>query len=790
MRIKVFTTFKRMQDSLKASFPNSVIILFAIIICTGTFVHAASSPSQPSQLTVGSDPIAGTPATPTLGGANLVGYWKFDEGTGPFAVDSSGHGNTGTLANGPTWAAGMSGNALRFDGIDDNVTVFDSNVLDLSNSFTISAWVNPSSTATDFRAVLAKNYKYYLYASGAGFCGDGNPLGGFYEGRDLVACEAWPLPVNAWSHLSVTYDGSTLTFYRNGLVGATAAVSGALSASTGTLQIGASEYGEYFQGLIDEVRVYNKRLSNAEIQSIYQQGAVNLPFDYVVTNSGNQSTYAGSSVTNTIVTALSSGLSQPVSFNVSGLPAGASGSLSFTSCTLNCSTVLNISTGSSTPPGSYLITVTADGGGVKRTTVFTLSIALAGTTAGTVLAATQPTTSGSVNPGTGKIYYVATNGDDAYSCTQAQSQSTPKRTLNAAFSCMASGDTLQVKGGTYSAPTRMPPSGTSWSNATRIRRYGSDIVTLTFGTDPLLLDNKSFQIWDGFQFQGGGGFVTDKLVFFWNGSHHNRFINNHFSQARMGVVDGFSQPSGGFNEIINNTFTTGNYNPANLLAPAIYLQSPNNLIERNDISQQKGYCIQLYTGVGHLRTDNTVVRYNWCHESTADGSKSGGSGLNVTSGNNIQVYGNIFSNNASTPDGGGGVIGMSDTTNAKIYNNTLYNNQSIGITVGGSANSSVIQNNILWQNCRATVVCDWPNPEIHNVGRNTIMSNNLCTKIATGCSIVSNPLFVNPTENNFRLQSGSPARGNGINLVSEGITLDFDGLDLSKSGTFSIGAFE
>src|SRR4030095_10266109 len=74
----------------------------------------------------------------------LVAYWKFDEGSGTTVSDSSGNGNTGTLVNGPLWTAGRVGNALFFDGIDDNITV--PGFLDLSSSFTLSAWVNPVST--------------------------------------------------------------------------------------------------------------------------------------------------------------------------------------------------------------------------------------------------------------------------------------------------------------------------------------------------------------------------------------------------------------------------------------------------------------------------------------------------------------------------------------------------------------------------------------------------------------------------------------------------------------------
>src|SRR5262249_29003667 len=152
-----------------------------------------------------------------------------------------------------------------------NVTVADSNSLHLSSSFTLSAWVNPASTFTDFRSILVKNYNYYLYASVAGWCGDGSPLGGFDVGSARNVCQPSPLPVNTWTHLAATYNGSTLTFYRDGVVVATSSASGNVSTTTGTLQIGGSQFGEYFKGLIDEVRIYNRALNATEIQTAYQQ---------------------------------------------------------------------------------------------------------------------------------------------------------------------------------------------------------------------------------------------------------------------------------------------------------------------------------------------------------------------------------------------------------------------------------------------------------------------------------------------------------------------------------------
>jgi hypothetical protein len=79
--------------------------------------------------------------------------------------------------------------------------------------------------------------------------------------------------LNAWSHLASTYDGATLRLYLNGVLVSSQATAGTLSASSGVLRIGGNGvWPEWFAGLIDEVRVYNRALSAGEIQTDMNSG--------------------------------------------------------------------------------------------------------------------------------------------------------------------------------------------------------------------------------------------------------------------------------------------------------------------------------------------------------------------------------------------------------------------------------------------------------------------------------------------------------------------------------------
>ncbi len=122
---------------------------------------------------------------------------------------------------------------------------------------TLEAWVNPSTVSSAWRDVIYKgNDNYYLEGTSDN---GGKPAGGgTFGGASANVFGSAALTANAWSYVALTYDGATLRLYVNGTLAGTQAKTGAIATSTNPLQIGGdSLYGQFFQGLIDEVRIYN-----------------------------------------------------------------------------------------------------------------------------------------------------------------------------------------------------------------------------------------------------------------------------------------------------------------------------------------------------------------------------------------------------------------------------------------------------------------------------------------------------------------------------------------------------
>ena len=211
-----------------------------------------------------------------------VGWWRFDEGSGIQVIDSSGMGNTGTLSLGTlgnttpanAWVAGVSGGALSFDGVDDFVNVPHSTSLNITSAITLEAWVRITSTGplNVDSFPIDKFGAYWLWQG----WGDAMNFEVWVAGarrRILLGQMTGP---TGWTHLVGTYDISdrTLRGYVNGVAVTPVVLSGLASFSIDTssnpVRIHRSIGGR--AGLIDEVRIYNRALSAAEVMANFNAG--------------------------------------------------------------------------------------------------------------------------------------------------------------------------------------------------------------------------------------------------------------------------------------------------------------------------------------------------------------------------------------------------------------------------------------------------------------------------------------------------------------------------------------
>jgi len=232
----------------------------------------------------------------------LVGYWKFDEGFGNTAADSSGNGNNGTLENGPAWVNGEYGKALSFDGVDDYVYVIGNTDLNpYASNWTISAWVN-----------IAK-LSYGMYGGGFPECygfviackrqeEHGSSLTLLVQGGTSATSQAkfafvWDdfnraggaestlMNVTGWHYVVGVRRGGQLFVYVDGAEFGPNNFGPPENQITPTTEVSSSTpihfahhgaWATYHNGTIDEVRIYNRALSKQEIEDLHDIAVVGL----------------------------------------------------------------------------------------------------------------------------------------------------------------------------------------------------------------------------------------------------------------------------------------------------------------------------------------------------------------------------------------------------------------------------------------------------------------------------------------------------------------------------------
>lgn len=210
---------------------------------------------------------------------DLVGHWKFDQIVGSTLYDESQYNNHGTLNNGDgdELVAGVVGSAIQLDGVDDYVEVPEDSSLDLSDEITISAWIKVYDFNSGYSTLKPNNFGMMKFG-GVGQSGDYL----LYLNLDSVPTAfqpTWTLQENAWYHFTATYDESQVVIYLNGgsLAGGyqqswSESRQFGLGNGDGELLIGNSltwHSNPYFNGVIDELRIYSRALSAAEVRDNY-----------------------------------------------------------------------------------------------------------------------------------------------------------------------------------------------------------------------------------------------------------------------------------------------------------------------------------------------------------------------------------------------------------------------------------------------------------------------------------------------------------------------------------------
>jgi hypothetical protein len=209
----------------------------------------------------------------------LVGWWKFDETEGNIAYDSSGNGNDGNLTNGPAWVEGKIGRALSFDGVDDYVNLGNKQEITLTKNMSLSIWLKPTAFGmrrnpynkawggTGTFTLEVDGTLNYFYGITGGDTGTINVSYAAYNPTQLLL-------LNEWVHVILVRNLDSMKvscFVRGILSSESTALFAEAVAGSGNASFG-SGYENNFEGLLDDIRIYDRALSAVEVKALYELG--------------------------------------------------------------------------------------------------------------------------------------------------------------------------------------------------------------------------------------------------------------------------------------------------------------------------------------------------------------------------------------------------------------------------------------------------------------------------------------------------------------------------------------
>jgi hypothetical protein len=212
----------------------------------------------------------------------LVGWWKLDESGGPTTADSSGHLLAGRIRGAPHWAPGQGriGGSLEFDGRGNFVTVGNSPALDFRDEMTFAAWIKIRQFDKPWQAIATRGNTAWRVQRNADQSNLSFSIDGPVSASKTDAKKAPRLKSKRnvddgqWHHVVALYDGNRAALYLDGELEDAVAAAGEMAQDTDSVLLGenAASRGRFFNGWMDDVRLYSYGLSEAEVQALYRGG--------------------------------------------------------------------------------------------------------------------------------------------------------------------------------------------------------------------------------------------------------------------------------------------------------------------------------------------------------------------------------------------------------------------------------------------------------------------------------------------------------------------------------------
>lgn len=209
--------------------------------------------------------------------SNLIGHWPLNEGSGVDAANIADDEYNGTLANTPTWTTGTLSGAVSLNGTNQYLEIPNAATMDYGDVFTYALWIKrPGSSANAYEILVSKGptAPVFLIEGTRSAVADRDKLRLCKWGSGCLMFSAAKITDTDWHHVAVTKNGADARMYIDGVESSGTLVNQTMQNNDHVIRIGEEVNGssDPFMGEIDDVRIYNRALTGADIAALYSSG--------------------------------------------------------------------------------------------------------------------------------------------------------------------------------------------------------------------------------------------------------------------------------------------------------------------------------------------------------------------------------------------------------------------------------------------------------------------------------------------------------------------------------------